>query len=263
MNTDAATEPSPIGLSVDMTDRSVLLTGASSGLGEAFARALCAAGARVALVARRRDRLDQLGAELAGAVAISADLSDAASLASVVAEAKRAIGPIDTLINAAARGATASGAEAESIEQIAGTFAVNVTAPFVLSQLVYPDMLAAGRGCIVHVGSIAGEVGIGRFPQASYAASKGALHALTRELAAQWSRHGIRINCLAPGFFRSEMTAALFDNPKAEAWISRGEMLARHAEAEDLVGALLFLVSDASAAMTGQIMVIDSGWTAR
>jgi NAD(P)-dependent dehydrogenase (short-subunit alcohol dehydrogenase family) len=250
-------------VSTDLSDRVVLLTGATSVLGEAFARALTEAGARVGLVARRRDRLAELAAELPGAVGVPADLSDAASLTAVVDDVRRAIGPIDTLINAAARGATATPAEREPIDQIGGTLAVNVTAPLVLAQLVHADMRAAGRGCIVNIGSIAGDVGIGRFPQASYAASKGGLHALTRELAAQWSRHGIRVNCIAPGFFRSEMTAPLFDNPKAEEWIARNEMLPRHAAAADLVGGLLFLVSDASASMTGQVLTIDNGWTAR
>ena len=191
-----------------------------------------------------------------------ADLADIASLADVVDRARAALGPIDTLVNAGTRGTTTASAEHEPIEQITGTLAVNLTAPLVLAQLLHPDIRAAGSGCIVNVGSIAGEVGIGRFPQASYAASKGGLHALTRELAAQWSRYGIRVNCIAPGFFRSEMTAPLFGNPKASAWIARNEMLPRHADAADLVGALLFLVSDASATMTGQVLLIDNGWTA-
>jgi NAD(P)-dependent dehydrogenase (short-subunit alcohol dehydrogenase family) len=251
------------GLEADLRGRTVLLTGATSVLGEAFARALVDAGARVALLARRADRLGALAADLPGAVAVVADLADPRTAAGAVDIATQAIGPIDTLVNAAARGATGAGAEAETPEEIAATLAVNVTAPLLLAQQVYPGMRSLGHGCIVNVGSIVGEVGIGRFPQASYAASKGALHALTRELAAQWSRHGIRVNCLAPGFFRSEMTAPLFDSPKAAAWIRQGEMLPRPAEAVDLVGALLFLVSDASATMTGQVLVIDNGWTAR
>jgi NAD(P)-dependent dehydrogenase (short-subunit alcohol dehydrogenase family) len=250
-------------MQVDLTGRAVLLTGATSVLGEAFGRALCRCGAKVALVARRRERLDALVAELDGAVAVVGDLSEIDALGDVVDAARAAIGPIDTLINAAGRGATASSAELEPLEQITGTLTVNITVPMVLAQLVHADMRAAGQGCIVNIGSIAGEVGIGRFPQASYAASKGGLHALTRELAAQWGRHGIRVNCLAPGFFRSDMTAGLFDSPKAEEWIARNEMLSRHADAADLVGALLFLVSDASATMTGQVLVIDNGWTAR
>jgi NAD(P)-dependent dehydrogenase (short-subunit alcohol dehydrogenase family) len=248
---------------LELSGRTVLLTGATSELGSAFARALAAAGARVALVARRADRLKALAASLKGAIAVAVDLADLDWLSGAVETARGELGPFDTLINAAARGSTAAGAEQEPIEQIEGTLAVNVTAPLVLAQLVYPDMRRLGRGCIVNVGSIAGSVGIGRFPQASYAASKGALQALTRELAAQWSRHGIRVNCLAPGFFRSGMTAPLFDSPKAAEWIRRGEMLPRSTEAADLVGALLFLVSDASAAMTGQILTVDNGWTAR
>lgn len=250
-------------MTAELAGRNVLLTGASGALGEAFARALAGAGARVALVARRRDRLDALAADLPGTVAVPADLADIATLAGAVEQARAALGPIDTLVNAGARGTTAAAAEQEAIEQITGTITVNLVAPLVLAQLVHADMRSAGSGCIVNVGSIAGEVGIGRFPQASYAASKGGLHSLTRELAAQWSRYGIRVNCLAPGFFRSEMTAGLFANAKASDWIARNEMLPRHADAADLVGALMFLVGDASATMTGQVLMIDNGWTAR
>jgi NAD(P)-dependent dehydrogenase (short-subunit alcohol dehydrogenase family) len=255
-----------------LAGRSVLLTGATSSLGQAFARAMCDAGATVALVARRQPELDELVDELAAtvaktsagrAVAVAADLSDLAALPAVIDRVRDAIGPIDTLVNAAGRGSSAAATEREPLDQITGTLTVNLVAPLVLAQLVLPDMRTGGSGCVVNVGSIAGEVGIGRIPQASYAASKGGLHALTRELAAYWSRYGIRVNCLAPGFFRSEMTAELFDHPKSEQWIARNEMLPRHAEAADLVGALMFLVSDASATMTGQILLIDNGWTAR
>jgi NAD(P)-dependent dehydrogenase (short-subunit alcohol dehydrogenase family) len=255
-----------------LAGRSVLLTGATSVLGREFARAMCDAGATVALVARREHELDALVGDLAAgavhgsegrAVAVTADLNDLSSLPAVIDRVRAAIGPIDTLINAAGRGSSEAATERETLAQITGTLTVNLVAPLVLAQLVLPDMRTGGSGCVVNVGSIAGEVGIGRIPQASYAASKGGLHALTRELAAYWSRFGIRVNCLAPGFFRSEMTAELFDHPKSEQWIARNEMLPRHAEAADLVGALMFLVSDASATMTGQILLIDNGWTAR
>lgn len=247
----------------DLTGRTVVLTGATSVLGSAFARRLTTCGARVALLARRADQLEVLAAELDGTIALVADLAEVDTLAAAIEEARARFGPIDTLINAAAAAASGTPAERESLDEIRRALDVNAIAPLVLAQLVHPDMVGLGRGCIVNVGSIAGDVGIGRFPQASYAASKGGLHALTRELAAQWSRYGIRVNTLAPGFFRSEMTASLFDHPKAEEWISRGEMLPEHIEPDDLAGALLFLVSDASAAMTGQTLLIDNGWTAR
>ena len=247
----------------DLQRRSVLLTGATSDLGRTFARALHAAGARVALVARRGDALAALAGELPGAVPIVCDLGKLDAVAAAVERARVEIGPIDTLVNSAALGATAAGAQDEQLEQIVATITVNLAAPLVLAQHVYPDMRAAGRGWIVHVGSIAGEVGIGRVPQASYAASKGGLHALTRELAAQWSRHGIRVNTLVPGFFKSAMTAPLFDSPKLSAWIAAGQMLPNPAIPDDFVAALMFLISDASAAMTGQTLIIDNGWTAR
>jgi NAD(P)-dependent dehydrogenase (short-subunit alcohol dehydrogenase family) len=172
------------------------------------------------------------------------------------------LGPITGLVNSAGNAAGGGKrAELETLADIESTLRVNLVAPFRLSQLVLPDMQAAGHGVIVNVGSIAGLVGMGRLPQASYAASKGALHALTRELAAQWGRHGVRVNTLAPGMFESEMTRAIYESPKLDDWIRSGTLLARRSDPTDYSSALLFLMSDASRHMTGQALVIDGGWT--
>lgn len=239
-----------------------VVTGASSGLGAAVARTLAGAGARVGLVARRRDRLDALAAETGG-VAVAADLLDDAAVDRVVPEVVERLGPPTVLVNAAGAIVGGARAEDESPEAIRRTLDLNLVAPFRLAQAVFPHMVAAGGGAIVHISSISGHVGVPGIPQASYAASKAGLSGLTSELAVQWARHRIRVNTVAPGFFRSEITADLYDSEKGAAWLRRGTPLPDEGRAEDVVGAVLWLVSGAGRYTTGQTVVVDGGWTAR
>jgi NAD(P)-dependent dehydrogenase (short-subunit alcohol dehydrogenase family) len=239
-----------------------VVTGASSGLGAAVARTLADAGASVALVARRRDRLDALAAEVGG-VAVACDLLDDAALDRVVPEVVDRLGPPTVLVNAAGALAGSARAEDESAADIRRTLDLNLVAPMRLSQAVFPHLVAAGGGAIVHISSISGHVGVPGIPQASYAASKAALSGLTRELAVQWARHRIRVNTVAPGFFRSEITADLYDSEKGSAWLRRGIPLPDEGRAEDMVGAVLWLVSEAGRYTTGQTITVDGGWTAR
>jgi NAD(P)-dependent dehydrogenase (short-subunit alcohol dehydrogenase family) len=242
--------------------RVAVLTGASSGLGEALARALTAAGARVAVVARRRDRLERLAGEIGG-LAIEADLSETVRVADIVPQVVDGLGRPDVLINAAGNIFARVRAEDEPLDDILKTLALNLVAPFRLCQDVYPHMVAAGRGAIVNISSISGHVGVPGIPQASYAASKLGLSGLTTELAVQWARHSIRINTIAPGFFRSEITNELYDDERGSAWLRRNTALPMEGTADDFVGAVMWLVSDAARYVTGQTIVIDGGWTAR
>ena len=116
-------------------------------------------------------------------------------------------------------------------------------------------------GSIVNVASIWGVVGVGQIPEAGYAASKGGLINLTRELSAQWARRGVRVNCLAPGWFRSEMTEMMFGDEKSERWMRQRTPMGRGGEEHELDGALLFLASGASSFLTGQTVCVDGGWT--
>lgn len=242
--------------------RVAIVTGASSGMGAAVARGLAGAGARVAVVARRRDRLDELAIELDG-LAVDADLLDPEAPSAVVGRVVDELGPPEVLVNAAGTLAGVDPAEDESRSAIDETLAVNLVAPMRLSQEVFPHMLAVGRGSIVHVSSISGTVGIPGIPQASYAASKRALSGLTVELAVQWARHSIRVNTLAAGFFRSEMTESMYTDERSSAWLRRNTPLAHAGAPEDFVGTVLWLTSDASRYVTGQTVVVDGGWTAR
>lgn len=246
----------------DLSGRVAVVTGASSGLGEAAARGLAEAGAKVAIVARRKDRLEALAKEIGG-FAFACDLLEASELDQLMPQIVSVLGGPEILVNAAGTIVSHERAEDESAVDIAATLNLNLIAPFRLSQQVFPHMLSAGRGAIVHVSSISGLVGIPGIPQASYAASKAGLSGLTSELAVQWARHSIRVNTVAPGFFRSEITAPLYDTERGSAWLKRNTPLPMQGSAGDFLGAILWLVSDAGRYVTGQTIAVDGGWTAR
>lgn len=245
-----------------LDDRVALVTGASSGLGAAVARALAAAGARVAVAARRRDRLTPLADEIGG-VAVACDLLDPGQVDALVPRVAGELGGPEILVNVAGGFAGACAAEDETLESVTETLNLNLVAPLRLCQAAFPHMRDAGRGAIVHVSSISGKVGIPGIPQASYAASKAGLSGLTSELAVQWARHAIRVNTVAPGFFRSEITEGLYDDARGHDWLRRNTPLPYDATADDVVGAVLWLVGDAGRFVTGQTIVVDGGWTAR
>jgi NAD(P)-dependent dehydrogenase (short-subunit alcohol dehydrogenase family) len=246
----------------DLSGRVAIVTGASSGLGPELARALASVGARVAVVARREDRLAALASEIGG-VPVGADLLDLARIGQLVSRVATGLGPPEILVNVAGNRFSAEPAEDEPLDAIRRTLDLNLIAPFRLAQEVFPHMRAAGRGSVVNVSSISGHVGVPGIPQASYAASKLGLSGLTAELAVQWARHGIRVNTVAPGFFRSEITDALYTEERSLNWLRRNTPLPRHGTAEDLTGAVLWLASDASQYVTGQTIVVDGGWTTR
>ena len=242
--------------------RVAIVTGASSGLGAAVARTLASAGARVALVARRKERLTGLAEEIDG-LAVACDLSDLEAARTVVPAVVDGLGAPEILVNAAGSMFTEERAESEPLAAIRRTLDLNLVAPFVLAQDVFPHMRDAGRGSIVNISSISGRVGLPGIPQASYAASKMGLSGLTAELAVQWARHSIRVNTVAPGFFRSEITDVLYESERAAAYLRRNTPLPMEGSADDIVGAVLWLAGDAGRYVTGQTIVVDGGWTAR
>jgi NAD(P)-dependent dehydrogenase (short-subunit alcohol dehydrogenase family) len=247
----------------DLEGKHALVTGTSAGIGNRLARTLILAGARVAAVARRTTELDDEATSTGRLLPINADLAEQDQVRAVASTALEALdGRIDILVNNAAYIAGGVKAEDETYDDIRRTLAINVEAPILLAQSVFPGMRERGEGSIVNVTSMTASVGIGRFPQAVYAASKGGLEALTREWAAQWSRYGIRINNLAPGFIETEITADVIHVPKVQEWILRNSLLPRHGQPDDFDGALLLLASDAGRYITGQTIIVDGGWTA-
>jgi NAD(P)-dependent dehydrogenase (short-subunit alcohol dehydrogenase family) len=239
-----------------------IVTGASSGLGSRFARVLSAAGAKVVLVARRRERLEELAGELDDALAVAQDLAKVDQVGAVVDQALERYGRLDVLVNNAGM-VDVHPAEEEPLEEFRKVIDVNLVAPFALSQHAARAMLnGGGGGAIVNVASVLGLVGVGQIPQAGYAASKGGIVNLTRELSAQWSRKGVRVNAIAPGWFESEMTADMFsEEGKGRDWVARRAPLGRHGREGELDGALVFLASDASSYVTGHVLAVDGGWT--
>ena len=225
--TDAAIAPpaTPDPLSLFRLDGQVaIVTGASSGLGERFARVLSSVGASVVVAARRLDRLEALAAELPDSLAVQADLSVAADREQLVASTLERFGRVDVLVNNAGIG-TATRIEDETLEQFQFAMEVNVTAIWHLSKLCGESMVAAGSGSIVNVASMLGHVASTPIKQAHYCASKGAVINLTRELAAQWGRKGVRVNALSPGWFRSEMTGDMDTDESSQAFVTSNAML--------------------------------------
>jgi NAD(P)-dependent dehydrogenase (short-subunit alcohol dehydrogenase family) len=239
-----------------------IVTGASAGLGARFARVLDAAGARVVLAARRVDRMEALATELRDAHVIACDLAEDGAPASLLAATLAHYGRIDILVNNAGMSEPTPALD-ETTEHFERTLRVNLVAPFELAREAARAMLLTGGGAIVNVASIWGMVGVGQIPEAGYAASKGGLVNLSRELGAQWARQGVRVNCLAPGWFRSEMTdGVMFGDERGEKWIRSRTPMGRGGNEDELDGALLVLASDASTFVTGQVVCVDGGWTA-
>lgn len=239
-----------------------IVTGASSGLGARFARVLHAAGATVVLTARRLDRLETLSAELPGSLAVQCDVADETQRISLINTVMKTYGRIDILVNNA--GITHKvPIEAETIDQFREVMEVNTTAVWHLCKLAGESMVANKSGSIVNVASILGMIAGTPVKQANYAASKGAVIAMSREIAVQWARKGVRVNSLCPGWFVSEMTAGMDTDEGSQKYVMQNSPIPRMGAEHELDGALLFMASDASSFMTGQAIVVDGGWTAR
>jgi NAD(P)-dependent dehydrogenase (short-subunit alcohol dehydrogenase family) len=242
--------------------RVAVVTGASSGLGAHFASVLSRAGATVVLTARREDRLRELGDQLPGSLVIAADISSESDRSRLVHETISHLGRVDILVNNAGVG-TGVAVEDETTDQFRLAMEVNVTAVWHMAKLCAPSMISSGRGSIVNIASILGFVGSTPIKQSHYCASKGAVVNLTRELALQWARKGVRVNALCPGWFPSEMTDGMDTDPGSQRFITANSPIPRMGELDELDGPLLLLASDAGSFMTGQSLIVDGGWTAR
>ncbi|UWQ47951.1 SDR family NAD(P)-dependent oxidoreductase [Leisingera aquaemixtae] len=245
----------------DLSGRTACITGASSGLGRRAAIALAAAGAQVVAVARRAEALESLCAEIgAGAAYTVADVADRSALAALRQAVADPFGAPDILIHAAGVN-TRQPADEVTTEGWDRTLALNLSAPFFLSQALVPAMKARGWGRIVNFASLQTTRA---FPGGiAYGASKGGIGQLTRAMAEAWSPHGITTNAIGPGFFPTELTQAVFEDDARAARNAAQTCIGRNGRLEDLDGPLLFLCSEASAYVTGQILMVDGGFTAK
>ena len=236
-----------------------VLTGASSGLGARFARVLDGAGAKVVLAARRKERLEALAGELQDAATVTCDVAEEGAADALAREAVERFGAIDIVVNNAGV-TTVTPALRESPEDFRRVIDVNLVAPFLVARAAAAVMREQQRpGVIVNIASAAGFKSSGMLPQAAYVSSKTGVRGLTRELALQWARYGIRVNAVAPGMFPSEMTTDLVDNDELRTEFERSLPLRRVGKEHELDGILLFLASDASTYVTGQTFVVDGG----
>lgn len=237
------------------------VTGASSGLGRRAATVLAQAGARVVGVARRADALADWQGQAGGDThAVAFDVSDRAALPDLARQVSGPFGPPDILISAAGIN-TRQKADDVTAEGWDATLTLNLAVPFFLAQHLVPAMAANGWGRIVNFASLQSSRAFSG--GLAYGASKSGVAQLTRAMAEAWSPSGITANALGPGFFRTELTAPVFGDPDLAARNAAQTCIGRNGEPEDLDGPLLFLCSDASAYVTGQILMVDGGFTAK
>ncbi len=241
-----------------------MVTGASSGLGRAIAGFLAEAGADLVLVARREAELALAVADIEArrrrAVAVPADLAALDTFEALAMRLAAPFGAPAVLVNAAGVNLRER-AEAITPQSWSRTLDLNLAAPFFLARALVPAMRATGYGRILNIASLQSSRA---FPDSiAYGASKGGVVQLTRAMAEAWSRHGITANAIAPGFFSTELTAAVFSNPERAAWAAQSTAIGRNGEVADLAGAAIFLASPASAFVTGQTLYVDGGFSAR
>jgi NAD(P)-dependent dehydrogenase (short-subunit alcohol dehydrogenase family) len=248
----------------DLTGRRALVTGGNSGIGEAMARALGLAGAAVTLVARRGDALRTAASRFNGdgiaADFIACDLAVVTRLQACAREALTRHGAIDILVNAAGVNLRQPYVEVTP-EAWHLHLALHLSAPFFLLQLLGPAMQARRWGRVINLASLQSQRAFAN--SAPYGAGKGGIVQLTRAMAEAWSRHGINCNAIGPGFFPTPLSAPVFADPERAARNAAQTAIGRNGDLADLYGATVFLASDASAYITGQLLYVDGGFTAK
>ena len=247
----------------DLTGRTALISGSSAGIGYALARGLAGAGARVILNARNAQKLEQaadlLRAQGADVLSAAFDVTDSAAVIAGVGRIEAEVGPIDILVNNAGmqRRAPLEQFEKAHWDELMST---NVSSVFLVGQAVARHMIGRRRGKIINICSVQSE--LGRPNIAPYTASKGAVKMLTKGMAIDWGPYNIQVNGLGPGYFKTELTEALVNDAEFTRWLLGRTPSRRWGDVQDLVGAAVFLASDASNFVNGHILYVDGGVTA-
>ena len=244
--------------------KTAVVTGASSGLGVIFARALAEMGANVELAARRVEKLNEVADGLRAlgvkARAFGCDVSKQENVQGLVDDTVKNFGRLDVIVNNAGIAAMSPATEI-SVDEWNKVVSVNLTGVFLSARTAARQMMKQGGGSVINIASIYGAVG-DVFPASPYYATKGAVINMTRDLAVEWAPFKIRVNAIAPGFFPSEMTEAIFQDPGYMEYITKETPLGRTGNPDDLKGVVVFLASTASDYVTGQTIFVDGGWTA-
>lgn len=243
----------------DLAGKRALVTGSSQGIGFALARGLAAAGASVVLNGRDSTKLALAAAEIRGAETLCFDATDHAAVRAAIDGFESSTGPIDILINNAGmqHRAPLEDFPPEAFERLLQT---NIATVFHVGQAVARHMIGRGRGKIINIASV--QTALARPSIAPYTATKGAVGNLTKGMATDWARHGLNCNAIAPGYFDTPLNAALVADPAFSAWLEKRTPAGRWGNVEELVGAAIFLASDAASFVNGHILYVDGGITA-
>jgi gluconate 5-dehydrogenase len=243
----------------DLSGTLALVTGSSQGIGLALARGLAEAGAKVVLNGRDAAKLEAARSHVPGAVTAAFDVTDHAAVEAGIAAIEAAHGPLHILVANAGINLRAPSTEMPP-ETWRRVMEVNLDGVWYCCQAAGKRMVHRGRGKIITVCSVQSE--LGRPTIAPYAASKGALRMLTRTLCAEWARHGVNVNGLAPGYYDTELTSALVQDPAFTEWLCKRVPAGRWGRVEELIGAAVFLAAPASDFVHGQLIFVDGGMTA-
>jgi gluconate 5-dehydrogenase len=244
----------------DLSGQVAIVTGTSRGLGQYFARALAKAGADLVLTSRRSESLAEFEAEIRGmgrrVVSLALDVRDHASIQSMAKEAEAAFGQIHILVNNAGCNVRKPALEVtwDDWNLVLDT---NLRGSFFVAQAVARGMISHGYGRIINIGSVTSVFGFAGL--APYGASRGGIRQLTMSLADDWGRHSVTVNCLAPGWFRTEQNKVLYEDPEWVAYLTDRIPVKRPGQPHDLDGAVVFLASEESRYVTGQTLLIDGG----
>ncbi len=248
----------------DLTGKTALVTGASSGLGVQFAKALARQGADIAICARRKDKLEAVKGEIE-ALGVkcyihTCDAMDPAQVKATVDDVAAHYGKIDILVNNAGLGMTEP-AESQSDDTWTKMVGTNLNGVYYFAREVGRYMVEKGYGKVINIGSIHSTVALPGSPLTAYCATKGAVEMLTKALASEWAQKGITVNAIGPAYFESEMTAQIFEDPNLLGMITGLCPMGRRGRPGELDGALIYFASDASSYTTGQLLSVDGGWT--
>ncbi|TNM63646.1 SDR family oxidoreductase [Aliirhizobium smilacinae] len=246
----------------DLTGKTALITGSSQGIGLALARGLVEHGATVILNGRDETKLnaarEQLTADGFTAHAVAFDATDYTSVAAGIDRIEAEIGPIDILINNAGM-QHRSPLEDFPIDKWQQLLTTNISSVFYVGQAVARHMIARGRGKIINIASVQSE--LARPGIAPYTATKGAVKNLTKGMSTDWAKHGLQVNAIAPGYFKTPLNQALVDNPEFSAWLEKRTPAARWGNVDELVGAAVFLSGKGSSFVNGHTLYVDGGIT--